>query len=372
MRIVLYSHSSRLGGAELAAPALTEQLGAELWTRAGAHATAAAERGLQVRVLPATWDRRPRGPREVMGVVSSLVHAQVGLTRALARRRADVVVANNVQGALHLAVGCALTRTPLVVYVRDLGRGGNRSPREVAVYRFLIRRFSTGCIANSQLTLASWDLGTMPSVVVPTAVPDVFYDRPRRARDGRIVMLGRLATWKGQAEVVRAADRVHRARPVTLRLVGGALFDDDVVLPVHVVPVEVTGHTDAPWLELEEAALLVHASITPEPFGQVLAQAAAAGVPIVCADRGGQTEWLEDGVSCLTADPRDEEALAAAILAALSDPIAAELRARRARERAEESRETRAYARLRPWLVDLVARTSSRKSSRTRSRSSDT
>ena len=371
MRIVLSSHSSRLGGAELAAPTLAEQLGADLWTRAQAHATAAPERRLRVHLLPVSWDRRPRGPREVVGAVSSIVRAQVSLGRSLARTRADVVVANNLQGALHLAAGCALTRTPLVVYVRDLGRGGNRSPREVAVYRFLLRRFAAGCIANSQLTLESWDLGSLPSVVVPTAVPEMFYDRPRRAQDGLIVMLGRLATWKGQAEVVRAVERIHRARPVTLRLVGGALFDDDVVLPAHDVPVEVTGHTDTPWLELEEAALLVHASITPEPFGQVLAQAAAAGVPIVCADRGGQLEWLEDGVSCLTADPRDEEALAVAILAALSAPSAAELRAHRARERAEEFRELRAYARLRPWLAGLVARASSRNSRRTRSSTSD-
>lgn len=372
MRIVLYSHSSRLGGAELAAPALAHQLGAELWTRAPAHAAAARQRGLRLRVLPAVWDRRPHGPRETLGVICSIVRAQVSLTRSLTLTRADVVVANNIQGALHLATGCALTRTPLVVYLRDLGHGGNRSPREVAVYRFLLRRFAAGCISNSQLTLESWDLGTLPSVVVPTAVPEVFYDRPRRARDGRIVMLGRLATWKGQAQVMRATDSVHRTRPVTLRIVGGALFDDDVDLPTHDVPVELTGHTDSPWLELEEAALLVHASITPEPFGQVLAQAAAAGVPIVCADRGGQLEWLEAGISCLTADPRDEKALATAILEALSDSPAAQGRARRARERAEGFRESRAYAPLRLWLEDRVARASSRKSSRTRSKSSDT
>ncbi len=176
MRIVLYSHSSRLGGAELAAPTLAEQLGADLWTRAQAHATAAPERRLRVHLLPVSWDRRPRGPREVVGAVSSIVRAQVSLGRSLARTRADVVVANNLQGALHLAAGCALTRTPLVVYVRDLGRGGNRSPREVAVYRFLLRRFAAGCTPTASSPSRAGIWAPCPAVV-PTAVPEMFYDR---------------------------------------------------------------------------------------------------------------------------------------------------------------------------------------------------
>lgn len=372
VRIILYSHSSRLGGAELAAPALAGQLGAELWSRAEAHAVVGRERRIEVQLLTATWDRRPRGTRELARAGWSVLRAQASLARSLMRANADVVVANNVQGMVHLAMGCILTRTPLVVYLRDLGRGGNRSSREVALYGFLLRHVAAGCISNSNLTRSSWDLGSLPTVVAPTAVPEQFFDRPRREREARVVMLGRIARWKGQSEVIRAADRAHGEHPLTLRLVGGALFDDDVPLPSHTVPVEFTGHTDRPWEELDEAALLVHASLTPEPFGQVLAQAAAARVPIVCAQRGGHMEWLEDGLSCLAADPKDEDALAAAMVAALSDPAAAEARAQRARERAEDFRESRAYEHLRPWITDLVERTSSRKSSNARSSSSET
>lgn len=355
MRIVLYSHSARLGGAELAAPALAEQLGAELWTRAIEHVAEASGRGVQSSVLPKSLDRRPRGVRNVLRAGPAVVGAQWSLWRALAQSNVDVAIANNVQGVLHLAVGCLLTRTPLVVYVRDLGRGGNRSRLEVGAYLLILKLAARGCIFNSELTRTSWHLGrSVQSVVVPTAVPNEFYDRPRRVREGEILMLGRIARWKGQDQVVRAAEIVHRSIPVHLRLVGGALFGDDVDLPRHTFPLEVTGHRERPWEELETAAVLVHASLTPEPFGQVLAQAAAAGVPIVCSDTGGQMEWLEDGVSCLAVDPHDERALAAAILSTLQQPEAGRRRALAARERASAFREDVAYEAVKDWIRRIL------------------
>lgn len=354
MPSVLYSHSSRLGGAELAAPALAEQIGAELWSRAEEHRSQATRRGVACRVLHPAWDRRPHGVGEIIRAVVGVAVAQLELVRLLVQSRPEVVIANNVQGALHLVAGCLVSRTPLVVYVRDLGNGGNRPPREVAIYRFLLNRVARGCIFNSDLTRRSWALRPdLPTLVVPTAVPDVFFDRARRPGADEVMMLGRIAAWKGQAQVVRAAERLRGRVPVRLRLIGGALFGDRLELPEHTVPVEVTGHRERPWEELETAAVLVHASLTPEPFGQVVAQAAAAGVPIVCSDRGGQTEWLQDGVSCLLVDPHDLTALVEAIAEVLSDPDAAAGRARVARERAEAFREEIAYGPLRAWIEEL-------------------
>ena len=43
--------------------------------------------------------------------------------------------------------------------------------------------------------------------------------------------------------------------------------------------------------------MLVHASVVPEPFGQVVAQGMAAGVPVVAADAGGPAEMIDDGVN---------------------------------------------------------------------------
>jgi glycosyltransferase involved in cell wall biosynthesis len=143
-------------------------------------------------------------------------------------------------------------------------------------------------------------------------------------------------------------------KPATLTLVGSAQFDEtDDELPSADFTVHRVGFTD-PIPYLAAADLVVHASVSPEPLGQVVAQAAAVGAPIVCADRGGQTEWLRNGHSCLMVDPRNVSALAQVLDEALSDPSAARERARNASYAAEIFRRDRAYVAMRPWLETLV------------------
>ncbi len=358
-RRVLYCHSSAPGGAELAAPALAAQIGAALWIRGdGEIAAGARALGVPVLVLPARSDRRPRSVGGALLALADLVRVQAEVTRILRRARADVVLSNTVQGLTHLALAARLTRTPLVAYVRDLGDGGNRSAGEVRLYRELLAR-THGVVFNSELTRASW--GRADGLVVPTAVPEEFYDTWRGGDGTRAVMLGRLARWKGQREVIQAVGELAARREVELTIVGGAQFGDDAdlgragALDLEPGVVQLVPHVARPWEHLRDADVLVHASLTPEPFGQVLAQAAAAGVPIVCADRGGHLEWLEHGVTCLTANPRSPGALADAIEHVFSDPDAARRRAKAARAGAERFRAEQAYAPIRPLLEGVEA-----------------
>ena len=59
--------------------------------------------------------------------------------------------------------------------------------------------------------------------------------------------------------------------------------------------------------------VFVHASISPEPFGQVVVEAMLAGVPVVAAAAGGRAEILTDGVNGLLYPAGDVEALAEAL-----------------------------------------------------------
>jgi glycosyltransferase involved in cell wall biosynthesis len=74
---------------------------------------------------------------------------------------------------------------------------------------------------------------------------------------------------------------------------------------------------DMPSL-MSAADLLVHPA-RQEPFGRVLLEAAAAGLPIVATSVGGTEELLENDVSALLVPPGDPTALATAMAAALSD-----------------------------------------------------
>jgi glycosyltransferase involved in cell wall biosynthesis len=70
---------------------------------------------------------------------------------------------------------------------------------------------------------------------------------------------------------------------------------------------------------LENLDILVHASITPEPFGQVILEGMAKGVPVVAADAGGIREILTNRKTGLLVPPGDAPALADELLSLFSD-----------------------------------------------------
>lgn len=355
MTIALYSHTSRLGGAEIALPSLAQQLGADVWVSGdGPLLDHARRHGIQPVALRRRVDTRARGLFGALSALGSVMGANWTVWRTLVRNRPEILVSNTLQGALHAALPCALLGTPVVVYVRDLGRGGNRSAHEVRLYRFLLRR-ARGAIFNSRLTRDSWDVGGHTRVV-PTAVADAYRTVSWKGDGGRTaVMVGRIAAWKGQQRVIDAMRIVAQSLPdVALVLVGDTQFEDSVDLAVEGVTVDVTGFVSDPEQYLKSADVVIHASQTPEPFGQVLAQAASVGAPIVCADRGGHTEWLEHEKTCLMIDPLDPADIAQAIINVLTNPTDARKRAERARHRALEFTPERAYAGLRDWLMGLA------------------
>ena len=69
---------------------------------------------------------------------------------------------------------------------------------------------------------------------------------------------------------------------------------------------------------LVEIDLLVHPA-NQEPYGRVLLEASAAGVPIVATDVGGTSEIVVNGVTGRLVPHRDPRALADATIAILTD-----------------------------------------------------
>ncbi|MGD0089225.1 MAG: glycosyltransferase family 4 protein [Planctomycetota bacterium] len=72
--------------------------------------------------------------------------------------------------------------------------------------------------------------------------------------------------------------------------------------------------------ELMAAADVFVSCSEHEPFGRVLAEAGAAGLPVVSTRSGGKAEIIEDNVTGILAGQGDVEALAAACTRLLADP----------------------------------------------------
>ena len=83
--------------------------------------------------------------------------------------------------------------------------------------------------------------------------------------------------------------------------------------------VEFRGHRTDIAHELGAVDAVVHASRRPEPFGQVVVEAMAAGRGVIASAEGGPAEIIDHGRTGLLVRPDDTAALADAMLA-MQDP----------------------------------------------------
>lgn len=65
--------------------------------------------------------------------------------------------------------------------------------------------------------------------------------------------------------------------------------------------------------ELADLDVLVHCSIIPEPFGQVVVEGMAAALPVVSTDVGGPAEVIDHGRTGILVGPGDQAQLANAL-----------------------------------------------------------
>lgn len=165
--------------------------------------------------------------------------------------------------------------------------------------------------------------------------------QPVRSRD-EILFVGRLAHEKGADILLAALPRILERRPqAMLTLIGDgpekvSLRDTARRLGVEQCVRFLGALPQAALAEhYRRAALLVLPS-RREGFGLVLAEALGCGCPVAAADLPAVRELLDGGDGGRLFRAEDVEALAAAVLALLTDPDAAAALARRGRARVLE------------------------------------
>lgn len=228
-----------------------------------------------------------------------------GLARAL--RGEKLVVANSMRSAFLTAL--VLPRQARLVYwVRDGLTDSAMSPISLALTKYVTARRASHYIANSQ-----WTAGTVREAlkvrpdqvdVVHSmcGVTETMLDRPPRTKPHtplRLLFLGRLSPWKGPDVAVRALTKLREIGvQASLTIAGEALFGEDAYAEELRALVEaepaatLVGHVDDVPALLASHDVLVHCSTRPEPFGQVVVQGLAAGMPVVATDVGGPREIL--------------------------------------------------------------------------------
>jgi glycosyltransferase involved in cell wall biosynthesis len=280
------------------------------------------------------------------------------LSRRLRALDADLVHTNSLKAALYGGVAARLARVPVVWHIRDRIASDYLPPSAVRLVRVASRILPAAVVANSQATL-----DTLPGIrsasvlynpIVPDAVEPV-HMRPRRGGETTVGMVGRLAPWKGQEVFLDAFARAFRGTSVRGRVIGSALFgEDEYAASLQqraerlgiAEQVEFRGFREDVWAELQELDVLVHCSVRPEPFGQVVLEGMAAEVPVIAAGAGGPAELITDGVDGLLTTPGDAAELAAAMGRLADDPQLRATLAIAARERSREFTPERTATRL--------------------------
>jgi glycosyltransferase involved in cell wall biosynthesis len=179
-----------------------------------------------------------------------------------------------------------------------------------------------------------------------------------------VLMVGRLQPWKGQHLVVDAAQQVLRRHPDCVFVFAGdaSMGWEDGDYPEQLrsqaerlglsEAVRFVGHAQDVAPLLAAADVAVHAS-SNEPFGLVVVEALAAGVPLVAVAEGGAREIAVHGRDALLVE-RSSPALAAALTRLLASECLRAALAQAATVRAEQFSAARMTAELRAALEAMT------------------
>jgi glycosyltransferase involved in cell wall biosynthesis len=160
---------------------------------------------------------------------------------------------------------------------------------------------------------------------VPGAVPPIALREPRKPPEGpmRFGFIGVHDPVKGLDTLASAAHRLVNDQNVRFVIAGSAKSDYSKSLPQK-FPCENTKFLG--WTKPEDffpqIDVLVVPSLFREPFGRVVIEAFAQGVPVIGARSGGIPESIDPGKDGYLFDPGDDKALAAEIASMAAKPEA--------------------------------------------------
>ncbi|EWT02788.1 glycosyl transferase family 1 [Intrasporangium oryzae NRRL B-24470] len=353
VRVAVLDHTAELGGAELALIRLLDHVDRRRFEVVvvlfsdGPLAGRLRDAGHAVEVLPlgrdvTGVDRHTAGG--LQGIVSAArsLPFVARLARRLRALDVDLVHTTSLKADLLGVPAAGLARRPLVWHVHDRIAPDYLPAPLVGLVRRAARRLPRHVIANSAATAATLPGVRRLSVAHPGLTPEQVAPAPRQAQpEGPPVVgiVGRISPTKDQLTFVRAAAAVAASVPAArFRVVGEPSFGAEAYAAEVADEVRrlglddrltFTGFVSEVADELDALAVCVHAAAVPEPFGQVVTEAMARGVPVVATRGGGVTEILDDGGPPLgwLVPPGDPAALAEAVTQALSNPEEARARA---------------------------------------------
>jgi len=350
VKVLYVEHATTVGGGERSLLELTAGLDPRRYARVfalagdGPLAAALRRRGERVVFYHASarllrFRRADVSPFNAgfWRLARDVVRSARSLARLLREEDPDIVHTNSQKAHWLTAAATLFSRRPVVWHMRDILRGfflRSAADALAALAATRILAISAAVAAPFRLARAKTAV-TYNAVAAPYATGRVARARLRaawRIPPPAVVIgcVGQLAPWKGQHVFVEMAAWLALALPQAhFVIVGGPLYGA-MAYEARVRRAAARGPAAGRFYflgQVPDAAglisafdVLVHTPVEDEPFGRVVVEAMARGVPVVAVGRGGVPELVTDGREGLLVASADAHALAAAVARVVTRP----------------------------------------------------
>jgi glycosyltransferase involved in cell wall biosynthesis len=395
--VVFYDHTATMGGGEIALLNMVQRLDRGRYRPVvvlGAEGPLRQElesKGVETHVI-ALAKNVAQTRKDNLGHKSLLRYSAVAqmctyvwrLARFFRRRGAHLVHTNSLKADILGGVAARLAQVPVIWHVRDRIENDYLPSTVVRVFRRLCRILPNFIIVNSAATMETlhlphrsaardtvraatadgstrsakssavkYNATAPPSAIVhdgvvleEMAASSESINGERNRPEARIGLVGRISPWKGQHIFIRAAKEVSMAFPqARFLIIGSPMFgEDDYEQEIKTLAtslelddcLEFTGFRDDVAKLIQSLDVLVHASTSGEPFGQVIAEGMAAGKPVVATRGGAAPEIVQDGTTGILIPMGEATPMADAIKELLSDPARAQQMGQAGQQRVRE------------------------------------
>ena len=364
---VLYlDHTAKISGGEIALLRLIRALDRTLVTpivllgEDGPLMVRLTDAGIETHVMPldpsisqVRKDTLGLGALKYATRLMSLIRYSRRVARFARERNVDILHTNSLKADIYGAFAARLCRKPVVWHVRDHIDPSYLPRPAVFLFRAMARILPNYILTNSQSTLDHLLLhNARRAVVVPSGVvvnrfvvhdgidPNgLEYGHGHGHGHGQTIcwdlpicigIVGRIAKWKGQHIFLEAgAQLIEAGWDLSLIIIGAPLFGEDAYASELSQFVDKKGISDRVHFlgfcedvqaEIRKLDILVHASISPEPFGQVVIEGMIESIPVIGTDGGGVSEIIQHGETGILVPMGDAGALVRELKALLEDP----------------------------------------------------
>ena len=200
---------------------------------------------------------------------------------------------------------------PKIVFTRHLLRPVHS--------HFFYRRVDAWIATTSQILKTLAPLAPKTATVIPNWVdPEKFSYRPHALHQPiTIGLLGQISPHKGHDDAIEALRQLDGNFRLLVAGKGEASYESVLKKRLANLPVEFPGFVSRPAFFQKTDILIVPS--WEEPFGIVLLEAMATGIPVIATGRGGPLDIISSPLEGVLVPPRDPRALANAIRSLAAD-----------------------------------------------------